>query len=80
MIGGLVGADAAEIAPDLHKLTRLQVPEPADVVALLLNGTLICSLTLVSLPLFLLRHLPDASVRGIGKPFRTTSKSRLLFR
>jgi hypothetical protein len=37
------------------------------------------SLTLATF--FFLRHLPDASGRGIGKPLRTTNnRSRLLFK
>jgi hypothetical protein len=36
------------------------------------------SLTLATF--FFLRHLPDASGRGIGKPLRTTNRSRLVFR
>jgi hypothetical protein len=36
------------------------------------------SLTLATF--FFLRHLPDASGRGIGKPVRTTNRSRLSFR
>jgi hypothetical protein len=36
------------------------------------------SLTLATF--FFLRHLPEASGRGIGKPLRTTNRSRLVFR
>src|ERR1700722_14626596 len=36
------------------------------------------SLTLATF--FFLRHLPDAPGRGIGKPLRTTNRSRLVFR
>lgn len=36
------------------------------------------SLTLATF--FFLRHLPDASGKGIGKPLRTTNRSRLVFR
>src|SRR5262249_47960641 len=35
---GLFGTDAAEIADALRKLTLLQIPQPAHVVALHLNG------------------------------------------